>query len=84
MQKAKKIKIIITSLLLGCTLLFIFVNSCLSKQTSGNESGALFELVKPIFDFIFGKGVITHQIFRKLAHFSEFALLGLEINYLYF
>ena len=84
MERSKKIKIIVTAVLLGLTLSFIWINSCLTQDASGEESGNIYNLCLPILNFIFGEGVITHAIFRKLAHFSEFFLLGLESNYLYF
>lgn len=84
MEKSKKIKVIISAVLLALTLVFIWGNSCLSQDVSGSESGGLYNLFSPIFNFIFGEGVITHAVFRKLAHFSEFLLLGLEVNYLYY
>ena len=84
MERSKKIKIIITSVLLAFTLGFIWINSCFPQKVSGEESGSIYALCLPVLDFIFGKGVITHALFRKLAHFSEFFLLGAEVNYLYF
>ena len=83
MEKAKKIKVIITSVLLGLTLAFIWGNSMLSMQESGEESQSIYSIVETIGKIFFGEA-FTHDFFRKLAHFSEFFLLGLEINYLYF
>ena len=83
MERSKKVKLIITSVLLGLTLAFIWGHSILSMQASGEESQSLFNIVEPVGRVFFGK-LFTHDFFRKLAHFSEFFLLGLEINYLYF
>ena len=84
MSKAKKIRITVWSVLIVLTIGFIWGNSILSKSASSSESEGLFALLQPVFDFIFGEGVITHGFFRKLAHFGEFGLLGLEICLLYF
>lgn len=84
MTKAKKVRVVIWSISILLTLGFIFINSCLSKSSSSSESEGLFAKLQPAFDFIFGEGVVTHGFFRKLAHFGEFGLLGLEINLLYF
>lgn len=84
MDRKKKILVIITSILLGLTLIFIWGNSCLSKAESTQQSTGVYNLVKPILDAIFGKDVITKNIFRKIAHATEFCLLGLEIVILYF
>jgi hypothetical protein len=83
MQKSRKVKIIITAVLLGLTLIFIWGNSLLSMQKSGEESQSLYQIVEPVGRVFFGR-LFTHDFFRKLAHFSEFFLLALEINYLYF
>lgn len=84
MTKAKKIRITIWSILIALTLVFIWGNSFFSKETSSSESEGLFKMLTPFFDFIFGEGVITHSFFRKLAHFGEFGLLGIEISLLFF
>jgi len=83
MSKSKKIRITVLSVLIALTVGFIWINSCFSKAVSSGESEGLFKLIKPIFDAIFGEGVITHGFFRKMAHFGEFGLLGIEINLLY-
>ena len=83
MDKVKKIKIIILSVLIALTLAFIWGNSCLSTSASSSESKEVYGAFNSILDFLFGQGVITHSIFRKLMHFGEFSLLGLEINLLF-
>lgn len=83
MEKSKKVKVIITSVLLGLTLAFIWGHSILSMKASGEESQSLFVIVEPVGRVFFGR-YFTHDFFRKLAHFCEFFLLGVEINYLYF
>ena len=82
MEKSKRLKLIITLVLMVLTLTFIWGNSLLSMQKSGEESQSLFAVIEPVGRVIFGK-TFTHEFFRKLAHFSEFFLLGLEVNYLY-
>ncbi len=79
MGKIRLIFISLISLLILLTLGFIWGNSILSISQSSNRSGSLFLTFKPIFDVIFGEGVVTHAVFRKLAHFSEFFVLGVEI-----
>ena len=72
---------LILSILL--TLAFIFGNSMRSKEESSDQSGAVVEVVKPIVD---PNDEIPREDFefsvRKLAHFSEFCLLGLELSLL--
>lgn len=84
MQLKKKIRIITLAVGIIITLGFIWGNSCLSVQTSAEESGKVFSWLKVVFDFIFGKDVIDHNGMRKITHFCEFFLLGIEINALYY
>ncbi len=83
MKKSRKILLIIDALLILAVVLFIFINSSLSVEASSEESGSVFDAFKGIFDFIFGEGVITHQVFRKLTHGTEFFILALLINFLF-
>lgn len=79
MTLKRKIAVIADILLMIATLCFIWGNSMLTKTQSSTGSSKVFEKFKPIFDVILGEGVITHSIFRKMTHFSEFALLGIEV-----
>ena len=54
-------------------LAFIWGNSLLPGDVSGEISGGLFEYVEEMFA-VFGSA--GEYILRKLGHFSEFALLG--------
>ena len=54
-----------------------------SIPESSDQSEMAYSWVKAVLDFIFGKDVITHAVFRKLVHFGEFFILGLEINLLF-
>ena len=60
-------------LLVG-VLLFIWGNSLLSAETSGSMSGWLHDALKAILP----EGMVSggDRLLRKLAHFTEFALLG--------
>ena len=55
----------------------------MSRAQSAKESAKVYETVKPVFDRAFGEGVVTHDILRKMAHFFEFFVLGLEIGVLF-
>ena len=71
-------------LLTVMTVGFIWANSCMSKEVSGEQSGFWMRLLQPILnpngrfeeaDF--------HQAIRKAAHFAEFAMLGLLVGGLF-
>ena len=75
-EKQKRRAAIILVLILATTA-FIFWNSTLSRADSGGTSRSLYERLFPFFYAVFGRVPVTHDGFRKLAHFTEFGLLGL-------
>lgn len=77
MKKQKNKKILIFLILL--TLAFIFGNSIADREQSARESSWVLMLVQPFLELFFGKGNVTEHLVRKLAHFSEFTLLGFEL-----
>lgn len=83
MREKNKTGIIIVSALLFLTLAFIWGNSILSAETSGKESQGIYNSVKPAMDAVFGEDVVTHGVFRKLAHGAEFFVLGTEMCLLF-
>ena len=75
----KKYFIIALIIVIALTVAFIWGNSMIPKKESAEGSGKIFGFIQPILDAVFGAGVITHDIFRKMAHFTEFSLLALEV-----
>ena len=76
MEKAKKIKVIITSVLLGLTLAFIWGNSMLSMQESGEESQSIYSIVETIGKIFFGEAFThsfgnLHDVVILFAAFGE-------------
>ncbi len=68
-------------ILLAVNLLFIWGNSLLP----GSASGALSHWIKAIIERIFSmtpSGEQGHGLLRKLAHFTEFASLGVLLSVL--
>lgn len=55
------------------TLAFIWGNSLVPGDVSGEISGGIFEMVAGLFAVFGDKGQV---VLRKLAHFSEFTALG--------
>ena len=58
---------------IGLNLVFIWGNSMLPGDVSGQISGGVFEYVEELFS-VFGNA--GEFVLRKLGHFSEFTLLG--------
>ena len=83
MSAGRKIWIVILYVLFIATLVFIWGNSMLPQTTSAKESSAVHEILQPVFDQVFGTGTITEDITRKIAHGTEFLLLGLEMTLIF-
>ena len=81
-------------ILIALTLAFIFVQSMLSPKTSSNESNAVGDAVVDVYEDVVGtdtpekvEKVNSFRLFidkyvRKLAHFLEYGLLGIETAFL--
>ncbi len=80
MKKSDKAVKIILITLFFLNLLFIFANSILPPDVSGEESDAVSGLLAKIFppDSEFGRFVIENV--RKIAHFTEFFTLGVTVS----
>lgn len=73
-MKRKRQKMLLT-VLIGLNLAFIWGNSAMTGTQSGDMSGSILAVVAQIFPIFAGEN--GHFLLRKLAHFSEFACLGL-------
>lgn len=60
------------------TVLSFFVQSALPPETSSAESDAVSDVIEPIIPSDTPVGEFVHPNIRKIGHFSEFGLLGLE------
>ncbi len=81
MSKANKtvFRIALIALILA-TLAFIFSNSALTREESSEQSGRVAELLKLILPEDTFLGAVIQKYLRKIAHFSEFALLGIFVT----
>ena len=57
-------------------LAFIWGNSLDSAVESAVKSGRVRELLQPLLERLVGQGGVTDHLVRKLAHVTEFAVLG--------
>ena len=62
------------------TLAVIWGHSLLGKEASSEESGFVMELLTPFLEIFVGRGNVTEHLVRKLAHFCEFFILGIELQ----
>ena len=77
-MKNKRIAIAVLSIVVALTVLFIFSNSLKSREESAKDSTLIAKAIGPILEWLCGCSIenVGHVV-RKLAHFSEFCVLGL-------
>ncbi len=82
----RNIQIILVSILILVTLGFIWGNSMLPAEDSSEISGSLMEFIEEILERIIpGYSPVADTSdtpIRKLAHFTEFMILGIELTIL--
>ena len=81
-MKRTKRRMTLCSVLLLCNLVFIWGNSLLPAEVSGQISGSL----KVFLDGLFPPGEAAPSgdgLLRKFAHFAEFGALGLLLGWLF-
>lgn len=78
-MKKREICIIVVLILLLAILIFIFSNSLEPVASSEAISLSVMERFAPMLEIFVGKGNVTVNIVRKLAHFTEFAMLGMGL-----
>ncbi len=80
------IQVILLSILIVVTLGFIWGNSMLPAEDSSEISGSLMELIEEILERIITGYTpapdTSDTPIRKLAHFMEFMILGIELTIL--
>ena len=62
------------------TLAVIWGHSLLGREASSEESSFVMALLTPFLEVFVGKGNVTEHLVRKLAHFCEFFILGIELQ----
>lgn len=74
----------VLSIIIIVTILLIWGHSMLPSDISSDESSWVLNLIRPFLEIFVGKGNVTVYLVRKLAHFSEYMLLGMEVSFLVF
>lgn len=77
---ASKVFRIVLTVLIACTLLFTFYQSLLPEQKSIEVSNTVSEKLEPAVPKDTEIGKSFHANIRKIAHFVEFAALGLFVG----
>ena len=71
----QKKKMICTALII-LNLAFIWGNSLISGEDSGNMSGGILVWINSFLGLDEAGAAVLHHLIRKAAHFTEFACLG--------
>ncbi len=77
----KKVGRILLLVLIIVTVLFIFSHSIVGKSTSIHQSSTVRAFLQNIFNAMGIPWQLTTHVVRKLAHFAEFFVLGLELTW---
>lgn len=80
--KRTKLRLLLAIALTVCLLAFIWGNSAMPGETSGQLSGWVGQLLQKLFPFLRLDTPEGKHLVRKLAHFSEFAALGCCVGWL--
>ncbi len=78
-NKKARIRAIIICGLIVLTITFIWSNSFQSVPESQADSLSVVEAIEPLLKLGSGRTKMDVERFRKVAHFAEFWLLGLEL-----
>ena len=70
-------------LLLAALLTFIWGNSLCSGAESGAMSGSVLQWINNFLHLDEAGAELLHLVIRKIAHFTEFACLGLVLTWLF-
>lgn len=82
-MKLHKILSAIIIVLILLTLAFIWGNSLATIEESEQQSEKVLDDVKPALETVVGTGKVTEHLIRKLAHFVEYLVLGVEFALLF-
>ena len=77
-ERAVTIKRILTVLIL-ISIGVAWGHSAMPTPASQGESGFFLELLRPVLRCFLPEPAITDHLVRKMAHFSEYALMGMEM-----
>lgn len=83
MRRRTRLRLVLPLLLIAVTLIFIWSNSLKDATASGEQSDAAASLFCRIFDVERQPFRFLYENLRKVAHFTEFALLGAEVALLF-
>ena len=82
-MKKTKLRLFLSSVMIVGILCFIWGNSLLPGEDSGELSGFVGQLLHKLLPFLDLQSDMGMHLLRKAAHFSEFAALGMSFAWFY-
>lgn len=82
-MKKTPLRLVICCILIAAVLAVIWSNSLMTGESSGRLSKMVGQFLSILLPFFDPESATWHHLLRKLAHFSEFAALGLCLSWLY-
>ena len=76
----QRLPLLATVFWIAAAVIFIFSQSLPDIPASQAQSERVMEIVEPILEPIVGEGNVTNHLVRKLAHFTEFGVLGMALS----
>ena len=83
MMKRSSLRLCLCGALIAALLAFIWGNSLLPGEDSGELSGFVGAMLQALFPFLDLGSEKAMHLLRKLAHFTEFAALGMSFTWLW-
>ena len=81
MEPVFKMKKRVLTVLIVATIAFAWIHSIMPGEVSSGESGFVYDILAPIFKIILPDHLVTELLIRKMAHFTEYAVLGVELAF---
>ena len=78
MRRSYKILLVISLI----TLAVIWGHSMMPPSVSSDESGFVMKIIEPFLEIFVGRGSVTEHLVRKLGHFTEYTIFGVELAFL--
>ncbi len=76
----QRLPLLAAALCIAAVVVFIFSQSLPDIPASQAQSERVVEIIEPILEPIVGQGNVTNHLVRKLAHFTEFGVLGMALS----
>lgn len=70
----------VITIIIFLTLAFIWGHSMVPRPASADESGFFLKILYPVLSVILGRDRVTNHLIRKMAHFTEYSILGTELR----